>query len=208
MTGKIPKNKLENRQFRLMRPLEVRTNEENQGSDFFVRGYAMKYEPYVLYEDEEGETKEEFRKECFADTDMSDIIMLYDHQGRVFARTSNDTLKVTFDNIGMYIEADLSSNEQSKSLYEDIKSGLITKMSWSFETGQYHFDKQTRTIVHDSVRKVYDVSAVGIPANNDTVINARNFADGVIGEVEAERLQEQERKKKLLLKIKLAKEIN
>lgn len=208
MTGKIPKNKLENRQFRLMQPLEVRTNQDDEGSDFFVRGYAMKYEPYVLYEDEDGEIKEEFRKECFAGTDMSDIIMLYDHQGRVFARTSNDTLKVTFDDIGMYIEADLSSNDQSKSLYEDIKSGLITKMSWSFKTGQYHFDKQTRTIVHDSVRKVYDVSAVGIPANNDTVINARNFADGVIDEIEAERLQEQKRKKKLLLKIKLAKEIN
>lgn len=201
----IPKEKLENRQFRNMQTLETKNENEK---DYLVKGYAMKYNPYLLYEDEDGEVFEEFRKEAFKDTDMSDVILLYDHQGKVYARNTNDTLKVGFDDVGMWIEADLSSNERTKSLYEDIQSGLITKMSWSFKTGEYHFDKQSRTIVHDSVKKVYDVSAVGIPANNDTNINARKFVDGVIDGFKAERLLKEQKRKKLLLKLKIEGEIN
>lgn len=201
MSRNIPKRKLENRQFRLMQPLEIRQEEGKTESDFLVRGYAMKYEPYEFYEDERGIVYEEFRKEAFKDTDMTDIIMLHDHQGRVYARTSNETLKVGFDDIGMWIEANLSSNDNTKGLYADIKSGLITKMSWSFMAGQYHFDDETRTIVHDTIKKVYDVSTVGIPANQDTIINARKFVDGVINEFKTERSIE--RKRMLLLKIKI-----
>lgn len=201
----IPKEKLENRQFRNMQTLETKNENEKK---YLVKGYAMKYNPYLLYEDEDGEVFEEFRKEAFKDTDMSDVILLYDHQGKVYARNTNDTLKVGFDDVGMWIEADLSSNERTKSLYEDIQSGLITKMSWSFKTGEYHFDKQSRTIVHDTVKKVYDVSAVGIPANNDTNINARKFVDGVIDKFKAERLLKEQKRKKLLLKLKIEGEIN
>lgn len=192
--------KLQNRQFRKMLPLENRKNEEK---GYIVEGYAMKYQPYEFMEDDEGIIYEEFRKEAFKDADMTDVIFLYDHQGKVFARTSNKTLQVKFDDIGMYIIADLSKSESAREMYNEIQAGLVTKMSWSFRPGDYHFDKKTRTIVHDSIRKVYDVSAVGIPANNDTEINARKFIDGVINEFEAERLKEQKQRKKIQLKIKL-----
>lgn len=201
--NKIPTRKLENRQFRPMQPLEVRQAEENAESDFLVSGYAMKYEPYKLYEDRNGPVFEEFKRNAFNGSDMGDVIMLYDHQGKVLARTSNNTLKVTLDDTGMYMEADLSKSRAAKEMYEEIQAGLVTRMSWSFMTGDYHFDKESRTIIHDSVKKVYDVSAVGIPANNDTNINARKFVDGVINEFETERFQEQEKRKKLQLKIKL-----
>lgn len=51
--------------------------------------------------------------------------------------------------------------------------------------------------------KVYDVSAVSIPANADTDISARSFFDGVIEKEQAERL---ERRRKLL-KIKIMTEV-
>ena len=203
--GKIPQKKLENRQFRPMQPLEVRQAEENAESDFLVSGYAMKYEPYKLYEDRNGPVLEEFKRNAFKESDMNDVIMLYDHQGKVLARTSNNTLKVTLDDTGMYMEADLSKSRAAKEMYEEIQAGLVTRMSWSFMTGDYHFDKESRTIIHDSVKKVYDVSAVGIPANNDTNINARKFVNGVIDEFEAERLEVQKAKDKLILELELAK---
>lgn len=199
----IPKEKLESRQFR--QTIEIRAKEA-ESENYIVTGYAMKFEPYVLFESEEGKVFEEFPKGCFENTDMSDVIMLYDHQGRVFARTSNNTLKVELDDTGMLIEADLSSNAESKQLYDDIKSGLITKMSWSFAVGKYRFEEDSQTIVHESVRKVYDVSAVGIPANDDTSINARNFANGVIDKIQAERLEERKRKLKVILQIEEAME--
>ena len=198
----IPKNKLDNRQFRKVQDFKPNENEE----DFIVRGYAAKFEPYVLFENEEGEVREKFNKSSFDDTDLSDVIFLYDHTGKVLARTSNGTLKLKLDDVGLFVEADLSTSEAAKEMYREIKSGLVTRMSWSFKIGEYHFDNNTRTIIHDKIKKVYDVSAVGIPANNDTEINARNFGDGVIDKIKAERLKNEQKRKKLKLLIELVKE--
>ena len=63
-----------------------------------------------------------------------------------------------------------------------------------------------RTIT--KIGKLYDVSAVSLPANDGTEISARAFCDGVIAKAEAERLlkAEQERKAKALqLEIELFK---
>lgn len=199
----IPTEKLENRQFRKLEDFQADEKEEN----YIVKGYAAKFAPYVLYEDRDGEVREQFKKESFNDADLSDVIFLYDHKGKVLARNSNGTLKIEIDDVGLYVEADLSTSEASREMYKEIKSGLVNKMSWSFKIGEYHFDKATRTIIHDKIKKVYDVSAVGIPANNDTEINARNFGDGVISKIKAERLSKEQKRKKLLLKIQIEKEL-
>jgi phage head maturation protease len=80
---------------------------------------------------------------------------------------------------------------------------MITKMSWGFIVGDYYFDRDTRTIVHKSVKKIFDVSAVSIPANQNTEINARSWADGVIGQAARSEAELEERRRKLRLKIKL-----
>lgn len=197
--------KLETRQYREMKPLEIRTEKEDE-QNYIVEGYAMKYEPYKLYETEDGEVNEEFKREAFDESDFSDVIFLYDHQGKVLARGSNGTLEITLDGIGMHIKADLSKSKASREMYEEIQAGLVNKMSWGFKPGDYEFDQKTRTIVHNKINKIYDVSAVGIPANNETMIYARKFVDGVIDEFEAERLKEQKKRKKVMLKIKIEKE--
>ena len=56
----------------------------------------------------------------------------------------------------------------------------------------YYFDKETRTIVHKTIEKIYDVSAVSIPANENTEIYARSFCEGVIENVKKE-FQEHQR---------------
>lgn len=198
----ILSEKLKNRQFRKLE--DFKTDETKE--DFVVRGYAAKFEPYILYEDKDGEVREQFNKNSFNDADLTDVIFLYDHRGKVLARNKNGTLKLKIDDIGLYVEADLSTSEAAREMYQEIKSGLVNKMSWSFKLGEYHFDKKTRTIVHDKIKKVYDVSAVGIPANNDTEINARNFGDGVIDKIKAERLKNEQKRKRLKLLIELVKE--
>lgn len=61
---------------------------------------------------------------------------------------------------------------------------------------------ELRTIT--SVGKVYDVSAVSIPANDATSISVCNLSDGVIEQIKAERLEALElEKRKLQLKLKI-----
>lgn len=172
-------------------------------STHYVEGYAARFEPYVLWEDEDGPVYERFEPGCFATADMSDIIMQYDHTGRVFARTGNGSLLVDVDENGLRMAADLSRTEGGRQLYEDIKSGMITKMSWRFSIGDCEYDPDTRTIIHRTVKKVWDVSAVSIPANQNTEINARSFGDGLIAEAARREAELDERRRKLRLKLNL-----
>ena len=177
-------------------------------SNYYVEGYAARYEPYILYELEDGPVYERFERGCFDGCDMSDIIFQLNHQGTVMARQSNGSLIVEPNENGLFTAADLGRTEAARNLYEEISTGMITKMSWGFILGEYHFDQASRTIVHTKVKKIFDVSAVSIPANNNTEINARSWADGVIDLAARSEAELDERRRKLRLKIKSTGGIN
>ncbi len=189
-----------NRQYRAIESISAKKTEKRIDTDYYIEGYATTFSPYELYEAKDGKPVfESFTRECFENTDMSDIILQFDHQGRVFARQSNGTLIVEPDEHGLFIAADLSKTEASRELFNEIEAGLITKMSWGFMPKEYNYNKKTRTIEHKSVKKIYDVSAVSIPANQDTQINARSFVNGEIDKA----LRESQKREKLALRIKL-----
>ena len=173
-------------------------------TDHYVEGYAARYEPYVLYYDADSQpVYERFEPGCFDNADMSDIIMQYDHHGKVLARNSNGSLIVEATDAGLFIAADLGRTEAARSLYDDIKAGMVTKMSWRFRCGDYYYDAPTRTIVHRTVAKVYDVAPVSLPANDDTEINARAWVDGEIAQAARREAELDERRRKLRAKINI-----
>ena len=172
-------------------------------TEYYVEGYAARYEPYELYRDANGEpVYERFERGCFDNCDMSDVIYQFDHMGKVMSRTSNSSLIVEPDDNGLFMAADLGRTATARAHYEDdIKSGMVTKMSWRFAVGDYYFDRETRTIVHKTVRKIYDVSSVSIPANDNTEINARAWVDGEIALAARSEAELEERRRKLRIKI-------
>lgn len=177
-------------------------------TDSYVEGYAARYEPYVLFYDydENGNelpVYERFERGCFASADMGDVIMQYDHTGKVLARTSNGSLIVEADDTGLFFAADLSRTEAARSLFDDVKAGMVTKMSWRFRCGDYYYDRENRTIVHTRIAKVYDVAAVSIPANDNTEINARAWVDGEIAQAARSEAELDERRRKLRAKINI-----
>lgn len=196
-----PQNKNKFKQEAQTRALTVLSSnpaEKRIDTDYYVEGFAARYEPYVLYYDYDGQPiYERFERGCFNDCDMSDIIMQYDHEGKVFARNTNGSLIVEANDEGLFIAADLGRTDAARDLYDDIQAEMVTKMSWRFRTGNYYFDKDTRTIVHLTVKKIYDVSAVSIPANDNTEINARAFVDGEIAEAARRDAELEERRRKL-----------
>ena len=190
--------------------LAVIEPEETEKDDrMMVRGYASTFnDPYTLFEYDGVKYQEQIDARAFDDADMSDVIFQYNHEGRVFARQSNGTLSVVADDRGLAIEADLGGTEIGRGLYEEIKGGYTNKMSFGFRVVEDNWEEkvidgdtiQLRTIT--KVGKVYDVSAVSIPANDATSISVRNLSDGVIAKIQAERLEALElEKRKLLLKI-------
>lgn len=169
-------------------------------SDYYVEGMATTFDkPYELFEIDGVKYYETIDRHALDEADMSDVILQYDHHGKVFARQSNGTLGLEILPEGLLTYADLSKSRAAKDMHEEIDNGLITKMSWAFTVREHSFDRQTKTIIIRKVKKVYDVSAVSIPANNNTSISARSWIDGVI---EQER-QELARRKRLALAIHL-----
>lgn len=171
-----------------------------------VSGYASTFdEPYELFDGDGWKYLEVVDRGAFANTDMSDVIMQYDHRGRVFARTRNNTLEVTPDEKGLFIRADLGGTEIGRELFDEIRGGYTDRMSFGFTVdGEYEEREKTGEGVTiytrhiTSVGKLYDVSAVSIPANDGTSIEAdattrsiSNLNDGVIERIQAERLEEE-----------------
>ena len=85
--------------------------------------------------------------------------------------------------------------EEGRKLYEEIKGGYITKMSFGFAVEEdkreetYNTETGITTVLRTitKIKKLYDVSAVSLPANDATEISARNYCDGVIAGLEEER---------------------
>ena len=61
-----------------------------------------------------------------------------------------------------------------------IAAGLITRMSWAFTVDESDYDPSEHTYIIKKVGRIYDVSAVSVPADPNTDISARNLLDGVI----------------------------
>ena len=203
--------KVNEREYRDFTLAVIETKEEQDESKI-VRGYASTFnQPYTLYEDDELIIQEQVDSKAFDNADMTDVIMQYNHEGRVFARVSNGTLKVNADDTGLSIEADLGGTDIGQQLYQEINGGYTTKMSYGYTVRNSEWTEmkaedgrniELRTVT--DIGKVYDVSAVSIPANNATSISVRNLSDGVIEKIKAERLQELElERRKLQLKLKL-----
>ena len=72
-------------------------------------------------------------------------------------------------------------------------------MSFAFTVGEDEYDRKTHTRTISRITKVYDVSAVSIPANPYTDISARSYFDGVIESEKQELLLRQKKIKKIKL---------
>lgn len=204
--------KTSEREYRRIDVVNLETKEEDQ----VVEGYATTFDQeYMLWDDGEYRLMESVSRNAFDETDLSDVIMQYDHAGPVFARVKNGTLEIASDDHGLKIRAYLGGTERGRNLYEEIKGGYTEKMSIGFSVGKdervEERDQETnKTIIHrkiTAVKKLYDVSAVSLPANDATEISARSCFDGVVEAARLEQAAIEERQRKIK-RIRLMMEVN
>ena len=153
-------------------------DEENSERQDYVHGVPVVFNtPTCLYEYEGIKFYEQIDRHAFDNCDMSDVIFNYNHGGRVAARIRNNTLKLSINDVCMEMDAFLGGTEYGRNLLEDIRGGYIDKMSFAFvvaEDGD-EYDPATHTRTITKIKKLYDVSAVDIPAYDTTSISARSF---------------------------------
>ena len=188
--------------FREFQNFEIRAKEDDNSQDLSIEGVACVFDTEtVLFEDGDIQYKEKVDKNAFKNADISDVIFNYNHGGRVYARTRNDSLHLEVKEDGLHVTVRLNPNDEGHmQLYRDIKSGLIDKMSYAYTVSEEAYDTETHTRTVLAIKKLYDVSAVDIPAYNCTSISARSVLD--LEKSEMEKLENDILQEKKIMKRK------
>jgi len=158
--------------------LEVRADE--QENKMIIEGYPVVFDQEAYIDCGWDGWYEKIDRNAFANADISDVALKYNHNDNIFilARTRNDSLKLTFDDKGIFIHAELIDTQTNRDVYKMVQSGLLSEGSFAFTVtddkeelvdGQVH-----RTIT--GIGKLFDVAICPNGAyGNLTEIYARSY---------------------------------
>lgn len=106
--------------------------------------------------------------------DLNDIVLITNHDdGQIPLARSPKTLALTVTGQGLEMTATLPDTEQARAVYEAVKRGDLSQMSFAFVVGEYTFDEQTQTRTITQISKVYEISIVNYAAYTQTNVQAR-----------------------------------
>lgn len=174
-------------QFRDFREYKIETRKTDEGQDsLIVTGKPVVFDSrtFLFHDSWDGyDVYEEIDPHAFDEADMDDVIFNYNHCGRVFARSrkGKGNLQLDVEDEYMSMEAELwADDEGHRQLHRDIDRGIIDKMSFAFSVEEVNWIENEEK--HEAVRRItkvkrlFDVSAVDIPAYDATEISARSAA--------------------------------
>ena len=163
----MDKTKIENRLS------DVSFKEEDE-QKMVLEGYAIVFDQETLIGDKEKGFIESIDRNALKNANMKDVPMKYNHDDSflIIARTRNNSLRLTVDDIGLKVRAELIDTDSNKDIYKMVKAGLLDKMSFAFTVSSQKIDRSVdipkRTIT--GIDRLYDVSIVDLPAYDQTSI--------------------------------------
>ena len=182
-------------EYRSLDGLAVTTqSEQAEQEKMLITGYLLKFgEPTILYKDDNGRSVCEVYDTGCVDvvTDLSDCIMRYNHNDdyQVLARTTNETLKLTVDTVGVKVDADIANTQQGRDIYELIRRRDITAMSAGFCVDSDDFDYATSTRHIQHIAAIRDASVVDNPAYAFTSVDVVKRSIEAVGKEHMETMK-------------------
>ena len=121
-----------------------------------------------------GNTTEVIAPEALHGVDLSDVVLLTNHDGgQIPLARSPKTLSLEVTETGLEMRAELPDTEAGRAVYEAVKRGDLSQMSFAFDIGDSDFDEQTGTRTIKSISRVYEISIVNYAAYKTTNVQAR-----------------------------------
>lgn len=106
--------------------------------------------------------------------DLDNITLLVNHNGTgIPLARSPKTLTLTVSETGLEMRAQLPDTEQGRSVYEAVRRGDLSEMSFAFDIAEYAFDEQKRECTITKIAAVYEISIVNRAAYPQTSVQAR-----------------------------------
>lgn len=179
---KNPKNNIEIEVRSIVSDLQIRQQEDGSKGRT-ITGYAAKFDTWSepIY----GWFVEKIARGAFEKTDMSDVIMVFNHDiSGVLARTTSGTLKLSVDETGLRFEFEAPETTLGNDMLELVRRGDISKCSFKFvvETDEWRYADDANKLEYDertvkSIARLYDVSLVTYPAYKDTEASVREHLE-------------------------------
>ena len=127
--------------------------------------------------DPAGEYIEVIKRGALDGADLSDVRLIYNHDtNKVPLARTPKTMELFTSAAGLEMKATLPDTEGAREVYESVKRGDLTGMSFAFtvEPGGDSYDPETNTRTITKIAKVYECSVVMFPAYPQTSVEARN----------------------------------
>lgn len=143
---------------------------------FIIEGTPIVFDVPTTINDPAGEYIEIIRSGALDGADLSDSRLLYNHDtNKVPLARTPKTMQFTLSTAGLSMRAQLPKTEEARSVYEAIKRGDLSGMSFMFKVppGGDSYDPATNTRTINKIDKVYEVSVVPFPAYPQTSVEAR-----------------------------------
>jgi len=181
-----------------MMPLEIRQSEA-EPNKMTIGGYAIRFDEPQTYTFGDTNYTEVIKRGALDGADMRRVPLRYNHNDSVLvmARTKNNSLRLTVDEQGLYIEADLIDTQTNRDLYKCVKEGLLDEMSFAFtvapngDTWRYEQNGDNVTREIRSIDHLYDVSVVdnGFYETTSVCARAAEHLDECRAQAQIQRLE-------------------
>ena len=126
-----------------------------------------------------GTCTEYISRDALQGVDLSNVALLVNHDGAgIPLARSPKTLTLTVKEEGLAMRAELPDTAQARAVYEAVKRGDLSQMSFAFDVGSYTFDEETQTRTITQISKVYEISVVNFAAYQETNVQARAGKEG------------------------------
>lgn len=194
-------------------PLKIRTMSEKKAE--VIEGYALKFNQRSDVLGGFMSFRETIAPEALSNADMSNVVVLFNHdENQILGRTGVN-LTLTVDDIGLRYSFTPPNTQLGKDLVENIRSGIISQSSFAFtiddtDDAEEWQDSNEKGVEYNRtikrIGRIYDVSPVTFPAYPSTEVKVGERSMDIIEKLKLRKNPQPsvnwvEEKQKMLLEL-------
>jgi len=159
------------------RVTEIRADVVATTGSLILTGRPIVFDTPTTIHDLAGDYIEIIRSVALDGADLSDVRLLYNHDlNKIPLARTPKTMQLSVDQAGLNFTAELPDTEEAKAVYEAVRRGDLSGMSFAFKVpqGGDTYDPQTNTREIVRIEKVLECSVVPFPAYPTASVEARS----------------------------------
>lgn len=145
------------------------------GQNLILEGMPVVFNQKTLIKDVQGDFYEVIAPSAFSNCSLRNVHLFYNHDpNKIPLARSPKTMSLTLTDEGLKMRAALPNTENAKAVYEAVKRGDLSGMSFAFEVADDSYDIKTNTRTINGISKLIECSIVPYPAYPQASVEARS----------------------------------